>query len=99
MDVWELYQGDVLLGRITMTDSDFPWRYGTLSPTTAFASVKPLFDAAQVYIDADDYESPESDAAFQALQVLGLSIRDVDSDEYFSEMLIWIDNLDASWRC
>ena len=99
METWELYQDNVLLGQIAMTNSDFPWRYGTLLPTAAFASVKPLFDAAQVYIDADDYESPESDAAFQALQALGLSIRDVDSDEYFSEVLIWIDNLDASWRC
>ncbi|TWT81714.1 hypothetical protein CA13_31670 [Planctomycetes bacterium CA13] len=96
---WQLLRGDTVLGTIVQTDSDYPWRNGTFTPSPAFAEFAPLFAAAQSFTDRDEYDTPESDAAFNAIFDLGLSIRDVDGDELFGEVMLNLTDSDVSWRC
>lgn len=45
------------------------------------------------------FDTPESDAAFNAIFDLELALRDVDDDELFNEVMINFDGSDVSWRC
>ena len=96
---WQLLRGDVVLANIVQTDTDFPWRNGTFSPTPAFAEFAPLFTAAQTFTERDEFDTPESDAAFNAIFDLGLSIRDVDADELHDAVMLNVTGADVSWRC
>ena len=96
---WQLLRGDVVLGNIVQTDTDFPWRNGTFTPAPAFAEFASLFAAAQAFTERDEFDSPESDSAFNAIFDLGLSIRDVDADELYDEVMLNLTDSDVSWRC
>jgi len=41
--VWELRKGTQLLATIRVFDQDFPWHYGDICPTEAFASFRHYF--------------------------------------------------------
>ena len=96
---WQLLRDGVIFADIEQTDTDFPWLYGTLTPRVEFAQYATLFAAAQKFLDRDEFDTPESDAAFKAIFDLGLSIRDVDDNEMFDEVMINLDGTEASWRC
>lgn len=55
--VWRLYHRGELVGEIDEQSRDFPWTYGRLRPLPGFAPLRPLFDAWNAALDADDDET------------------------------------------
>lgn len=60
---WRLMREDVLLGTITVEETDFPWLYGRFTAEPAFAEVKPWFDAVRETMAAEVYDE-RFDAAY-----------------------------------
>lgn len=54
MGCWRLQRGDEVLGEVVVNDSNFPWLTGSWSPTPAFDSVRPLFEAELDLVEDDD---------------------------------------------
>ena len=70
-----------------------------MTPTDAFAKVAPQFAAAQAFADREEWDTPESDAAMDAILDLGLSMRDVEHDDLYAEVLVAVTATGVSWRC
>jgi hypothetical protein len=99
MKIWELYKGDILLGKINQNDSDFPWFYGEFYPEEAFEKYKSLFERTAHFSEIEDWESEESENAFQAVDDLRLKIIDTTDSTEYEHVLFNVEGSDVSWRC
>lgn len=99
MSVWKLFKGEKLLAKIEQNDSDFPWLYGEFYPEKSFEEVRVLFDRAAYFNDKEDWESPESEEAFKAIDDLSLRIVDVSRNVEYEHVLLNIDGNEVGWRC
>ncbi len=96
---WQLLRGGVVIADIEQNDSEFPWFHGVLLPTPAFVDFAPLFQAAQVFAEREEFDTPESEAAFVAIDELHLSIRNVQEDTIYNKVMLNVTGSDISWRC
>lgn len=94
--IFHLQQGEVVLGILEETDSDFPWRTCTFTPTEAFQTVKPLFDRALELVRAEEWEP--FDEAYQQIQALGLRLVNPSSGDEITDFLLHIEGDSASFR-
>lgn len=96
MPDFRLYRGDQLLGTLTHTDDDFPWRNGTFDPAPAFAEFRPLFERELALLNTDRMH--EWEAAWEAIAALGLRLEAGTAGESITEFLLHIDGTRAWWR-
>lgn len=88
----QLVHGTILLGILTLKDTDFPWVNCTFVPTPAFATVKPLFDAELTVPEA------EWDQLYQQIIDLGLQLVNPERDQCIDMFLLHIEGNKASFR-
>ena len=104
---FDLYQGDVCLGVITLSPSecDFPWFVGYLEPSAEYASVKPLFDReaelSHIANDADEFDEQaqnDADALMDEIAELGIRVKSHHSDEWDDVLGLSITGNRVGWR-
>ena len=98
MNDWELFKGDIKLADIKQVDSDQPWFIGELSPCPEFEQFRPLFEKAQIFIKTEDFESEESESTFIEIEALQLSIKDIQNQKHYKEIMFTLENNEAWWR-
>jgi hypothetical protein len=95
-----LKQGDLLLGTLDMQDVDMFWWICTFTATSAFASIKPLFDEhaqlrKKAMTQGEKIANAERDAR-ERIGALGLHL-EIDGAK-IRRFLIYIDGRDAGVR-
>jgi hypothetical protein len=102
-EVWQLRQlhdERAVLGEITITESDFPWLFGTFAPQPDFASVAPLF-AAELTLSTvlEDSEDEADLAAWEAAyDEIARSVTLVSPNGPVADFLLHIDGSEAWFR-
>lgn len=96
-------RGDTLLGTLTVNDLDMPWFWCHFVPETAFATVKPLFDAELAFMEAESQVQSDGvnvdidawESAYQEIEALGLCLVP-DVGETIDHFLLHV-NGDMAW--
>jgi hypothetical protein len=96
--MWELYIGAEKLADISMSGVDQPWFFGELSVQPPFEKYRPLFEKAYGFVKKGDFSSEESEEAAEAIDDLGLSLKDVAENKVYTDMMINIDDNEVWWR-
>jgi hypothetical protein len=93
---FKLYRGGELLATLTRSGGDFPWCQGTYEPTSAFLTVRPLFDREWAILSEDRID--EWGLVWEEIQPPGLLLRPLDGRQDITEFLIHFDEERAWWR-
>ncbi len=96
MPDYRVHRGNVLLGTLTRTGSDWPWWHGTFEPADGFEVVRSLFNRERELLDAD---RDEWGVVWDEL-AQGLRLEPLDGREPITEFLLHIetDGRRATWR-
>lgn len=98
---WELYQGDVLLGRLFNESCSQPWFSYTFEETKAFLPLRPLFEREYHCLNFSSDDS-QWQQAFDEIDALKLKLKThpftQDVDEIMDDFLIHIHGNEASIR-
>lgn len=99
-EVWQLRRGDAVIGEITVTEADFPWLRGTLTPRDGFAEVAPLFAEELALTEAfEDDNSEETIAAWEAVHdQIAATMTLAGPSGPVAEFLLHIDGTEAWFR-
>jgi hypothetical protein len=93
LETLQLKQDDVLLGKLEVSELDFPWIICKFQPTEDFVRVKSLFDEElQLVNDADS----EWEQAYEKILALDLQLIDVRSKSIIVDFLLHIED-DTAW--
>ena len=99
--VWELRQGNTVLGILTINqlDSDFPWYGCDFTPTSAIEPFRQLFDQEWEANERLDWDA--SDAALVELQQKGIVLVYMEDGEVTTDYLLHlnIDGKKGWFRC
>lgn len=93
---WRLYQGRELLGRLVVTDADFPWLKARFEPESGFERVRPLFEEELRLLDAVDDDVDAWEAAYG--QVRGAVSLAAPDGRRVPEFLLHVQGEIAWWR-
>jgi len=94
---YAFYRGDVLLGDISPTHSDFPWHYGDFEPTDDFQAVAMLFVKELVLLESSK-GSKDWDTAYNTISNPGLRLEPYGPGKSINNPLIHIQGGKAWWR-
>lgn len=88
---WDLRQGDVLLGVLTLNqdDSDFPWYGCDFAPAAAIDPFRDLFARELAAVEREDYA--EMEAVLDEVQRQGIVLVYREDGEIISEYLLHLD--------
>jgi hypothetical protein len=65
---WRLISGDVLVGVIEVSDSDFPWLSGRFEPTAAFVDYRDAFAKELELVEGDlQHKIDEWESAYRVI--------------------------------
>lgn len=59
-EVWQLRQGEAVVGEILIEEGDFPWLSGRFVPAAGFAKVKPLFERELALPEEEEWDEWDS---------------------------------------
>ncbi|MFC1437633.1 hypothetical protein ABUW04_05120 [Streptacidiphilus sp. N1-10] len=85
-----------VLGTIFIESVDMPWWRGCFRPSTAFDSVRPLFDAWTLSVEDGREELAVS--ALAALDDLGLTLEPIDGSKTLTDFLLHIEGSNVRLR-
>ena len=91
---FELRRGQVVVGKLTSSTSDFPWLFCKFEPCDSFEELRTLFADELRLLNADDMVAWE--AAYEKIRALNLRLVDVKEDNEIGEFLLHID-VDEAW--
>ncbi len=95
-EVWDLRQGDKLVGRLQVYDIDPPWYSARFEPTADFAAYRPLFAAGSALRTGED---PDAWAAWLArVREVGLSLIRLADGATTSDFILYVDGSEADFR-
>jgi hypothetical protein len=96
---WELRIGDILLARLTVFDSEFPWLYCRFDPTPDYAEVEPLF-VHELYLfdhmDDSIRSWMEWGKAYDQIIDAGIELIPVESSKRLKGLTLHIEG-DQAW--
>ena len=95
-DRWELWQGETLIGTLTIFDQDMFWFSALFEPTAAFEPYRPTFDEGNRVRTADDADAWA--AWHDKLNGLGLHLVRLRDQAVASEFILYIDGREAEFR-
>lgn len=98
MSIWELYKENEKLAELRQEDLDQPWFIGELLPTPAFEKYRNLFERAQRFIEAEDFESKESEDTFIEIDNLKLLLIRMSDKREFDDVMLSVTGDEAWWR-
>ena len=95
-EIWELRHGDVLIGRLKVTEKDMPWYNAQFEPTPEYTPYTPVF------AEGNSVRSGDDQAAWskwrKQIQELGLQLIRLHDQAVASEFLLYIDGSTADFR-
>lgn len=94
--IWELRQGETVIGRLTVYDEDMGWYSALFEPTPAFDPLRALFAegaAIRTGEDADHWQSWN-----ERVRQLGLQLVRLSDNASTADFLLYIDGRDADFR-
>ncbi|MET7993358.1 hypothetical protein ABZU76_20915 [Amycolatopsis sp. NPDC005232] len=94
--VWKLFDGDDVVGTLTVTGSDFPWLNATFDPTEAFDKWRPLFEHELRLLETIDENVDEWEDTYRRIAT-GLTLHN-SAGEPVAEFLLHVENGHARWR-
>lgn len=94
---YAFFRGDVLLGDISPTHSDFPWHYGDFEPTDDFQAVAELFETELAALESSKGPG-DWDAVYDIISNPGLRLEPYGPGKSINNPLIHIQGDKAWWR-
>jgi hypothetical protein len=94
--IWELRQGDLLIGSLTFEGQDMFWSDCSFRPAPAWEELRPLFEASR-----DAWRRGDTEAALQADEEMcaaGLVLVPSEGGSPITEFLLRIDGETARFR-
>ena len=93
-DLWNLMQGDLLLGSLILDRTDQPFHFYRFEPTEAFLGYSPLFLAELRSLNADDMVAWERD--YGHIERLGLTLVAVDDSARVTDFILHVE-VELAW--
>src|ERR1041385_2787987 len=94
-DLWELWQGEILIGKLDVTDQDMFWFTARFEPTAVFEPYRALFAEGQDLRLSDD---PAWGEWLRKTNNLGMHLTRVYNQARASEFILYINDDEASFR-
>lgn len=95
-EIWELRQGETVIGRLTVYDEDMGWYSARFEPTPAFDPHRALFAEGAVIRTGEDADRWQ--AWHEHVRQLGLQLVRLSDSASTADFLLYIDGRDADFR-
>lgn len=95
-EMWELWQGETVIGRLTVYDEDMGWYSARFEPTAAFDPLRALFSEGEQIRTGEDAERWQ--AWHERVRQLGLRLVRLSDSASTADFLLYIDGCDADFR-
>ncbi|MBI5670011.1 MAG: hypothetical protein HZC41_18610 [Chloroflexi bacterium] len=94
--IWELRQGETVIGRLTVYDEDVGWYSALFEPKPAFDPHRALFAEGAAIRTGEDAERWQ--AWNERVRQLGLQLVRLSDSASTADFLLYIDGRDADFR-
>ncbi len=95
-EIWELRQGNALIGTLHVTEQDVPWYNARFEPATDYAAYRPVFEEGNGVRSGDD---PDAWTTWRKrVSDLGLRLVRLQDQAVTGEFILYIDGSTADFR-
>jgi len=97
-NLWELRQGEVLLGTIAIDNWEMFWAGGEFRQTEAFEGFRAFFNSGNQYNEENDPDFVQLDNWIQQSNAMGLQLIRLPDETLVDQFILYIEGNRANFR-